>query len=167
MKKWIVKILAVMAIAAIMVGIHPDIDAHAKTKHTVMVSGDWQGNIYIEKDGKQMCGWFKIGNKTYYGHKTKSYSYPKGSLCTRAYRVNNGKMYYFDENGVMVTKDTAKMPHVSFNKDGSVHYIYAPGMIRRYRYNANRKRYQYLTDNGKWVDDGMQCYPEGMIDWQE
>ena len=67
----------------------------------------------------------------------------------------------------MVTKDTPKMPHVSYNKDGSVHYIYAPGMIRRYRYNANHKRYQYLTDNGKWVDVGMKCYPEGMIDWQE
>ena len=166
MKKWLVKILAVMAIVTVMVGIHPEIDVYAKTKHNIMEGHDCYGNTYIDKDGKHMYGWFKIGNKTYYAHKTKSHSYPKGSICKRTYRVKNGKMYYFDEDGVMVKKNTRKMPRVTFNKDGSVHYIYAPGMIRRYRYNANRKRYQYLTDSGKWIDIGMQCYPYGMIDWQ-
>ena len=167
MKKWLSKIFAIVLIAVSIACAHPDVDAYAKTKHTIVFGWDWQGNLYIEKDCKQMRGWFKIGNKTYYGHKTKSYSYPRGSLCTRAYRVKNGKMYYFDENGVMVTKNTPKMPNVTFNKNGSVHYIYSNGMIRRYRYNANRKRYQYLNDDGKWIDIGMQCYPYGMIDWQE
>ena len=166
MKKWMVKIFAVMAIVAVMAGIHPNIDAYAKTKHIIMESGDYEGNTYIEKDGKKMYGWFNIGNKTYYAHKTTSYCYPRGSICKREYRVKNGKMYYFDETGAMVKKNTRRMPRVTFNKDGSVHYIYAPGLIRRYRYNANHKRYQYYTDKGKWIDVGSQCYPYGMIDWQ-
>lgn len=162
MKKWMVKIFAVMAIVAVMVGIHPDIDAYAKKCHTILVGTDCMGHTFIEQDGKQMRGYFKIGSKTYYGHKTKSYAYPKGSICKNEYRVRNGKLYYFDDNGVMVRKNTRKLPMTKFNKNGSVHYIY----MKNYRYNANHKRYQYRNKDGKWVDVGMQCYPQGIIDWQ-
>ena len=167
MKKWLIKILAVAVIVAIMVGVRYDVEAQAKTRHVYSEFTDWHDNTFIDKDGKRMYGWFKVGKKTYYAHKTTSYSYPKGSICKNTYRVKKGKMYYFDENGVMVKKNTRRMPRVTFNKDGSVHYIYAPGLTRRYRYNANRKRYQYYTNKGKWVDVGSQCYPYGMIDWQE
>lgn len=75
-------------------------------------------------------------------------------------------MYYFDEHGKRLKKDSR---YIGLNRASkSVHYIYAPGMgSRRYRYNANHKRYQYLQDNGKWADTGHKCWPYGMIEWQE
>lgn len=165
MKKWLSKIFVIALIAVSLACIHPDVDACAKTKHMIVEIFDNKGNMFIEKDGKQMRGWFKIGNKTYYAHKTKSHYFPKGSVCTRTYRIRNGKMYYFDKHGVMVTKNTRKMPNVTFNRNGSVHYIYTLYNPKS-RYNANRQRYQ-IRKRGKWVDVGMQCYPYGMIDWQK
>ena len=126
---------------------------------------DNAGNTYVYKHGKLQTGWFTYHGKRYYGHKTKSRLYPKGAICKNAYRVKNGKMYYFGDDGA---KQTRSSRYITLNKHStSVHYIHAPGMIRRYRYNANHRRYQYLNDKGKWKDTGMQCWPYGMIDWQE
>lgn len=122
------------------------------------------GEMYIVINGKVRTGWIRFRGKTYYAHTTASQMYLKGELCRNTYRVRKGKMYYFGDDGAMVTKE---MKYVSFNKDGSVKEIYPSGrMIRRYRYNANRRRYQWLNDSGKWTDVGMQCWPEGSIDWQ-
>lgn len=126
---------------------------------------DAQGNIYIYKHGKLQTGWFKYHGKTYYGHKTKSACYPKGSVARNTYRVRNGRMYYLTDTGAKLTKDSRYIG--LYKHHTSVHYIYAPGMGgRRYRYNAGHRRYQYLQDNGKWTDTGNQCWPWGMIDWQ-
>ena len=37
----------------------------------------------------------------------------------------------------------------------------------RYISAAFDKRYQELDNKGRWVDVGNQCWPYGMIDWQE
>ena len=136
----------------------------AKTTRNGRVQ-DSHGNVYILRHGKPRTGWFTYHGKRYYGHKTGSKNYPKGSVSTNTYRVKHGKLYYFGPTGAKQTKDSR---YITLNRHStSVHYIYSPGMIRRWRYNANHKREQYLTDNGKWVDlEGMQYWPEGLIDWQ-
>lgn len=160
-----VALVLVGALAVLAVAILLTITVQAKTPHSGRVK-DAQGNIYIYKHGKVQTGWFRYHGKMYYGHKTKSACYPKGSVARNTYRVKHGRMYYMGDTGARQTKNSR---YIALNKcSKSVHYIYAPGMGgRRYRYNANHKRYQYLTDNGKWNDIGMQCYPWGMIDWQE
>ncbi len=136
----------------------------AKTPRNGKVQ-DSQGNEYIYKHGKLKTGWFTYHGKRYYGYKTSTKSHPRGSLCKNAYRVKNNKLYYFGPTGAKQTRDSR---YITLNRHStSVHYIYAPGMIRRWRYNANHKREQYLTDSGKWVDlEGMQYWPEGLIDRQ-
>lgn len=138
--------------------------ADAKTPRNGTIT-DKAGNTYIYKHGKLQTGWVHYKGDIYYAHKTKSYSFPKGSICKSTYRVRGHRMYYFDEHGKRLKKNTR---YIALNKASkSVHYIYAPGHeSRRYRYNANHKRYQYLTDSGKWKDTGMQCWPYGWIDWQ-
>lgn len=125
---------------------------------------DAQGNLYIYRHGKPRTGWFSYKGKRYYGYKSNSRMHPKGSVARDVYRVKNNKLYYFGHSGAKQTRDSR---YITLNRHStSVHYIYAPGMIRRYRYNVNHKRYQYLNDAGRWEDVGMQCWPEGMVDWQ-
>lgn len=125
---------------------------------------DAAGNIYIYRHGKPRTGWFTYKGRRYYGHKSKSRMYPVGAVARNTFREKNGKLYYFGDDGGKQTHDSR---YITINKKGtSVHYIYAPGIIRRYRYNVNHKRYQYLNDAGRWEDVGMQCWPQGMIDWQ-
>lgn len=127
---------------------------------------DKAGNTYIYKHGKLQTGWFKYKGNIYYAHKTKSACYPKGSICKRTYRVRGKRMYYFDENGKRLKKDSR---YIELNKASkSVHRIFAPGISgKRWCYNANHQRYQELDKNGRWVDVGNQCWPYGMVDWQE
>lgn len=114
-------------------------------------------------------GYFTVNGKTYYAHHSKSAMYKKGELATRTYRVRNGKMYYFGADGAMITAKTSRnrsTRYIDFNKDGSVHYIYPAGYYEKTeRYNANRHRFQKYK-KGKWVDEGMQVWPYGWIDWQ-
>lgn len=139
------------------------VNVEAREKHTIMVSEQaTTGNSYINKDGELVTGWIRIRGKLYYAYKEDHTENPKGSLAKNVYRIRNGKLYYLGEDGSQVTKE---MRYVAFNRDGSAHYIYPSGrMIRRERYNANHKRYQYLDDNGHWKDTGMQCWPMGLID---
>lgn len=126
---------------------------------------DAQGHIYIMKHGKPRTGWFKYHGKWYYGHKTSSPSYPKGSVTTDAFRIRGSRIYYFQHNG-------KKMEHSSryiyLRRGGtSVKYIYYGDTGARWRYNARAHRYQYLHPRtGKWEDLGMQCWPDGQIDEQ-
>ena len=126
---------------------------------------DSQGYIYIMKHGKPRTGWFKYHGKVYYGHKTKSACYPKGSVAQNTFRVKHNRMYYFNDKGEKITKSTR---YIGLRKGRtSVHYVYMPGS-RWERYNAKHRRFQYLDRRtGKWRDIGMQCYPYGWIDWQE
>lgn len=165
-KKKIALILeAVIIMGIVLMGLLFTVRADAKSTHRNGKVTDAQGNTYIYKNGKLKTGWFTWKGNRYYAHKTKSRMYPRGSICKNTYRVKNGKMYYFGQDG---SKQTKSSRYITINKRGtSVHYIHAPGMIRRYRYNCNRHRYQYLDDKGKWINDGEKCWPEGMIDWQE
>lgn len=168
MKNTFKKIIAAFFICAMVVGVlHVGaVDAEAKKRSNsgIVYTDNVTGDTYVcDSNGKIRTGWIKAGKDTYYAHKSKSYLYPKGAVAKNTFRIKNGKMYYFDKNGKLSKKDSR---YIGLNKDHSVHYVYMPGMIRRYRYNANHKRYQYLKDNGKWVDVGSQCYPYGMIDQQ-
>lgn len=159
-----VALVLVGALAILAVALLLTITVQAKTPHNGRVK-DAQGNIYIYKHGKMQTGWFRYHGKTYYGHKTKSRMYPRGSVACNTYRVKNGRMYYMGNSGARQTKNSH---YIKLNKcSKSVHYIIMPGMGAVYRYNANHRRYQYRTKGGKWVDVGMQCYPVGMIDFQE
>lgn len=137
----------------------------AKTPRNVMIT-DKAGNTYIYKHGRMQTGWIKYKGNIYYAHKTKSACYSKGSICKRTYRVRGKRMYYFDEKGRRLKKDSR---YIELNKASkSVHRIFAPGISgKRWCYNANHQRYQELDKNGRWVEVGSQCWPYGMIDWQE
>ena len=132
---------------------------------TGMMSEDAEGRIFSTH-----TGYFTVRGKTYYAHKTSSRMYKKGELLTNGYRVRNNKLYYFGADGAMITRKTSRdrtTRYIDFNKDGSVHYIYPAGRKKpNERYNANHRRYQ-VKKHGKWRDTGNQCWPYGMIDWQE
>lgn len=162
--KAVAKLILIVAILLIM-ATFAAVLAEAKTPRNGKRM-DAQGNIYIYKHGKLKTGWFTYHGKRYYGHKTKSACYPVGSVTQQGFRLKNGKMYYFGRGGAKLTHNDR---YIGLNRHStSVHYIYAPGMGgRRYRYNANRRRYQYLTNSGRWIDTGNQCYPYGMMDFQE
>ena len=131
----------------------------------ILFAEDFEGRIYSAERG-----YFEAGGKTYYAHKTKSQMYEVGELLTNGYRVRHGKMYYFGPDGAMITRKTSRnrtTRYIDFNKDGSVHYVYPAGYGEVLeRYNANHRRFQ-VRKNGKWVDEGMQVWPYGWIDWQE
>ena len=124
---------------------------------------DPAGHIYIMRHGRPRTGHFKYHGKWYYGHKTSSSSYPKGSCTADALRIRHGKMYYFKSNGQKQTKSSR---YITLNRHStSVKYLTAGRMSR---YNANRRCYQWLNPNsGRWEDTGMLCYPYGSIDWQK
>lgn len=163
-KNW--KKLVITALCVIMVVSTFAVSTFAKS--SVPRNGryiDSQGYIYIMKHGKPRTGWFKYHGKVYYGHKTKSACYPKGSVAQNTFRVKHNRMYYFNDKGEKITKSTR---YIGLRKGRtSVHYVYMPGS-RWERYNAKHRRFQYLDRRtGKWRDIGMQCWPYGWIDWQE
>ena len=131
---------------------------------TGLMGEDDQARIYSSR-----LGYFTVRGKTYYAHHSRSAMYKKGELLTNGYRVRDDKLYYFGPDGAMVTRKTPRNKstrYIDFNKDGSVHYIYPAGYYEKTeRYNANRHRFQVLK-KGKWIDEGMQVWPYGMIDFQ-
>lgn len=150
---------AIMLIVVIMVTL-----ATAVHASTGLMGEDDQARLYSTR-----LGYFTVNGKTYYAHHSKSAMYKKGELLTNGYRVRNGKMYYFGPDGAMITAKTSRNKttrYIDFNKDGSVWLIYPAGYGDKFeRYNANRHRFQVLK-KGKWVDEGMQVWPYGWIDWQ-
>lgn len=141
------------------------ITAEAKSHHRNGKVTNAAGDTFFYKNGKLQTGYFTYHGKKYYAHKTKSRLYPKGAVAKNTYRVKNGRLYYYGPDGARQVKNSR---YITLNKASkSVHYIYAPGMIRRSRYNANHKRFQWLDDDGHWKDTGSRGWPEGMIDWQE
>ena len=126
---------------------------------------DRTGHIYIMRNGKPRTGWFKYHGKTYYGHKTSSPSYPKGSVTTDAFRIRNNKIYYFKHNGQKMTHSSK---YIELRRGGtSVKYIYYGDTGARWRYNAKVHRYQvWNPGTGRYEDIGMQVWPDGSIDAQ-
>ena len=128
------------------------------------------GYVYIFKDGKPRTGHFKYHGKWYYGHKTESPTYPKGSCTANDMRVEKGnKWYAYGADGAMVTKDRyAKMDYLEKileldvrKRDHTVRYVYGIelGSIGS-RYSTEEMRMQFLDCDGKWYTyEGMQYYP--------
>lgn len=140
------------------------ITAEAKTPRNGKYA-DKAGHIYILRHGKPRTGWFRYHGKLYYGHKTSSTSYPKGSVTTDAFRIRNGRLYYMQHDG---RKMTHSSEFIKLRKGGtSVRYIYFADEGSRWRYNARLHRYQSKDPGtGRWEDVGMQCWPYGQIDAQ-
>lgn len=123
---------------------------------------DRQGHVYIMRHGKPRTGYFHYKGRLYYGHRTSSSSYPKGSCTTDALRMRNGKLYYFGHDGKKQTKSSR---YLQLNRHStSVRYLVTGRMTR---YNVKHRRYQWLNPNtGRWEDVGMECMPYGAMDLQ-
>lgn len=126
---------------------------------TGILSTDSQGNVYATH-----TGWLKVDGRTYYIHKTKSHIYDKGEACRNEYRWRNGKLYYFADDGRMITSSTH---YIKLNSDDSVKYVYIPGTNHCERFNVNLRRYQKLTKRCRWIEVGNQTNMWWACDWQE
>ena len=136
---------------------------------------DYSGTYYY-RNGKPKTGYFKVHGKTYYGHKTNSVRYPKGSITKGQMRIRNGKWYAFRTDGARYDKDAyvndgrRKIPEIDIrSRDHTVRYVYETARTRLgYRYSTREKRLQQIDDNGKWrTVEGMQFIPSGWVDWQK
>lgn len=135
---------------------------------------DAQGHIYIMRHGKPRTGYFTYHGKKYYGHKTGSLVYPKGSVTAGDMRIRNGKWYAYGVDGARINKDLyvrkgrKKILQLDIrHRDHTVRYIYgtARGNLGS-RYSTKLGRMQYMDDKGKWHDvEGMPFYP-GYVDMQ-
>lgn len=134
---------------------------------------DAQGHIYIMRHGKPRTGYFTYHGKKYYGHKTGTKVYPKGSVTAGDMRIKNGKWYAYGVDGARINKDLyvrkgrKKILQLDIrHRDHTVRYIYgtARGNLGS-RYSTRLGRMQYYED-GSWHDvEGMPFYP-GYVDMQ-
>lgn len=163
--KWIAKRIIIMLVVVVTqaCALSAHIGGlHTQAKDRQVMLDDCRGDSYVYSAGKMRKGWLTYKGKRYYAHHTGSESYPEGSVTKNAFRVKNGKLYFFDASGAKITHSTK---YIILNRKGtSVHYILTPG-DPDYRYNANRHIYQ-IRKNGHWERTGGRCYPVGLIDWQ-
>lgn len=124
---------------------------------TGMYSQNGNGDIYITQ-----TGWTAVNGAIYYVHATKSQMYDRHEACRNTFRWRGDKLYYFGNDGRMITRNTR---YIKLNSDNSVKYIYTAGTGRRERYNPARKRYQEKR-RGKWHDTGNQTNIWWRCDWQ-
>lgn len=138
---------------------------------------DRQGHMYIMKHGKPRTGYFKYHGKYYYGHKTSSKKYPKGSVTVGQFRIKSGNRWYaYNSNGAMIRKDTyvrkgriKKILKVDIrSRNHTVRYVYGTS---RYtigtRYSTALQRREWMDENGKWhTYEGMPFVPDDWVDWQ-
>lgn len=134
---------------------------------------DARGHIYIMRHGKPRTGYFTYKGKKYYGHKTGTLIYPKGSVTAGDMRIRHGKWYAYGIDGARINKDLyvrkgrKRILQIDIrNRDHTVRYIYgtARGNLGS-RYSTKLGRMQYYED-GSWHDvEGMPFYP-GYVDMQ-
>lgn len=124
---------------------------------TGMYSQNGTGDIYISQ-----TGWTTVNGGIYYVHATKSQIYDRHEACRNTFRWRGDKLYYFGNDGRMITRNTR---YIKLNSDNSIKYIYTAGTGRRERYNPARKRYQE-NHRGKWHDTGNQTNIWWRCDWQ-
>lgn len=124
---------------------------------TGMYSQNGNGDIYITQ-----TGWTAVNGAIYYVHATKSQMYDRHEACRNTFRWRGDKLYYFGNDGRMITRNTR---YIKLNSDNSVKYIYTAGTGRRERYSPARKRYQEKR-RGKWHDTGNQTNIWWRCDWQ-
>ncbi|MDO5131429.1 MAG: hypothetical protein Q4D81_00420 [Eubacteriales bacterium] len=137
---------------------------------------DAQGHIYIIKNGKLRTGYFYYHGKLYYGHRTGSKKYPKGSCTAGDMRIRNGKWYAFDVYGRRIEKDQYRIKGRNRkilvldirHKNKTVRYIY--GTTRRTlgtRYSTAEMRMQEEDTFGRWrTIEGMPFLPD-YVDMQK
>ena len=131
---------------------------------------DAQGHIFIMRHGKPRTGHFKYKGKWYYGHKTSTKKYPKGSCTAGDMRVERGnKWYAYHYDGTMFRYDryVRKGRDVILqldirSRDHTVRYIYGTSMrTRGHRYSTKLCRMQYLDERDVWrTYEGMPYYPD-------
>lgn len=131
---------------------------------------DAHGHIYILKNGKPRTGYFYYHGKLYYGHRTGSKKYPKGSCTAGDMRIRNGKWYAFDVYGRRIERDQYRIKGRNRkilvldirHKNKTVRYIY--GTTRRTlgtRYSTAEMRMQEEVTFGKWrTIEGMPFLPD-------
>lgn len=137
---------------------------------------DAQGHIYIYgKNGKPKTGYFTYHGKHYYGHKTNSKKYPKGSVTTKQFRIRSGnKWYAYNFQGIRYEKSYSyrwgrfkRRKSLTIRKDHTVKYIWQITSTRARRYSTVERRMQYEVIGNKWKTiEGMQFIPDGWVDWQ-
>ena len=148
------------------------VTAEAKTPRNGKVIRN--GYVYIYKNGRPRTGYFTYHGKKYYGHKTGSLVYPKGSCTAGDMRIKNGRWYAFGLDGARISKDVyvrkgnKKILQLDIrHRDHTVRYIYgtARGSLGS-RYSTKLGRMQYYAA-GEWHDvEGMPFYP-GYVDMQK
>ena len=166
-KKMMMMAVIIMLLAAVAVPVS------AKTVKNGKVVKN--GYIYILKNGKPRTGYFRYKGKSYYGHKTGTKIYPKGSCTAGDMRIRSGKWYAYGLDGAKIKKDLyVRKGHKKIlqldirHRDHTVRYVYgtARGNLGS-RYSTRLGRMQYIDDKGEWHDvEGMPFYP-GYVDMQK
>lgn len=88
------------------------VEAASKKKNGVLYEA---GKYYRYQDGKKVRGWYKENGKWYYF--LNSFN-----RAENLWRKIDNNLYYFDQNGVMLTNTTANIKGITykFNKGGSL-----------------------------------------------
>ena len=130
---------------------------------------------YYYRHGKVKTGYFKVHGKTYYGHKTSSAKYPRGSVTRGQMRIRHGKWYAFGYNGARYDKDVyrrkgrKKILEVDIrSRNHTVRYVYMTSRTQLgMRYSTSEKRWQEMDARGRWrTVESMQSIPWGWVDDQ-
>ena len=170
------KRIIIVALCMIMMTASLSITANAKSG--IPRNGrymDSQGHIYIMKHGKPRTGYFTYHGKHYYGHKTNSKKYPKGSVTRGQFRIRSGNRWYaYSVRGTRYEKDHyirwgrfKIRPDLKIRKDHTVKYVYCITSTSYMRYSTKELRMQEETTFGKWrTIEGMQFIPYGWVDYQ-
>ena len=134
------------------------------------------GYVYIMKNGKPRTGYFKYHGKHYYGHKTSSRKYPKGSVTRGQFRIRSGNRWYaYSVRGTRYEKDHyirwgrfKIRPDLKIRKDHTVKYVYCITSTSYMRYSTKELRMQEEALSGGWrTIEGMQFIPYGWVDYQK
>lgn len=169
MKRMIILFAVMTLLTTAVFGISAE--AKARRKDGKYVIG---GYVYIYKNGRPRTGYFHYKGKSYYGHKTGTNVYPKGSCTAGDMRIRNGKWYAYGTDGAKIKKDlyvrkgSKKILQLDIrHRDHTVRYVYgtARGNLGS-RYSTKLGRMQYY-EAGEWHDvEGMPFYP-GYVDMQK
>lgn len=137
---------------------------------------DEDGNIYVYKQGRLMTGYFRFRGKNYYGHKTSSDKYPRGSVTRGQFRIRSGNRWYgYSIDGSRYERDVyyrwgrKKRQSLTVRKNHTVKYIWqiTSTTARRYSTAARRFQREEWGSTGWKTDEGMQFIPEGWVDHQQ
>lgn len=104
---------------------------------------------YLQSDGAMLVGWLSSGNTYFYFSDIEGQTY--GAQCKNTFVQYNGKFFYFDENGIMVTgwrqiKDA--------NGNTGFYYFYQNGEVEGlFGYMASNTYINgfYIGADGKWA----------------